>query len=82
MAARADGVQIGGMTAPAATNFSLRSLAQRIAVVVQRVIGVPDYERYVRHVRERHPGTEPVSREEFIRERMASRYSKPGARCC
>lgn len=58
------------------------SIGARIAAVIQRIIGVPDYERYVRHVRERHPGTEPMSRDEFHRERLASRYSKPGARCC
>lgn len=58
------------------------SLAARIASVLQRVVGAPDYERYVAHVREHHPGTEPMSRDEFVRDRLASRYSKPGARCC
>ena len=52
------------------------------ANVVRRVIGVPDYDRYVAHVRVCHPGTEPMSREEFARERLASRYERPGSRCC
>jgi uncharacterized short protein YbdD (DUF466 family) len=33
-------------------------------------------------VRARHPGTEPVSRSEFVRQRLADRYDRPGARCC
>ena len=52
------------------------------AAVLRRVIGVPDYERYVAHVRQAHPGTIPMSREEFERSRLEDRYSKPGQRCC
>jgi uncharacterized short protein YbdD (DUF466 family) len=54
----------------------------RFASVVRRVIGAPDYERYLSHVRMAHPGTEPVSREQFVREAMARRYGKGASRCC
>ena len=57
-------------------------LIRRAATVVRRVIGAPDYERYVAHVRARHPGEQPLSREEFWRDRLRARYEKPGARCC
>lgn len=60
----------------------IRSRLDRAANVLRRVIGVPDYERYVAHVRTHHPGAQPMSREEFTRQRLADRYSKPGARCC
>ena len=53
-----------------------------IAAVVRRIIGAPDYELYVAHVRACHPGTEPMSRDAFARERMHNRYDKPGGRCC
>lgn len=62
--------------------MSARELLRTAAYVLQRVIGVPDYDRYADHVRAHHPGVEPMSREEFMRQRLADRYSKPGARCC
>jgi uncharacterized short protein YbdD (DUF466 family) len=52
------------------------------ANVIRRVIGVPDYDRYVAHLRVHHPGAQPMTRDEFIRQRQIDRYSKPGARCC
>jgi uncharacterized short protein YbdD (DUF466 family) len=55
---------------------------RRAADVVRRVIGVPDYDRYIAHVHACHPGTAPMSREEFAQERLNSRYEKPGSRCC
>ena len=56
--------------------------AQRAAAVVRRVIGVPDYEGYLAHMRQRHPGCAPLSRERFLAERMQARYERPGSRCC
>jgi len=61
---------------------SIRVFCRDAANVVRRVIGVPDYDRYVAHLEARHPGTLPMSRDEFIRQRQVDRYSKPGARCC
>jgi uncharacterized short protein YbdD (DUF466 family) len=63
----------------------MRTMLRRLrlaARTLRTVIGVPDYERYVAHVRRRHPGCEPMSREAFVRERLEARYSRPGARCC
>ena len=59
-----------------------RQWVRQAADVVRRIMGVPDYERYLTHVRECHPGTVPMSKEEFARERLASRYERPGSRCC
>ena len=56
--------------------------ARRAADVVRRVIGVPDYERYLFHMRQRHPGCVPLSRERFLAERLEARYERPGSRCC
>jgi uncharacterized short protein YbdD (DUF466 family) len=50
--------------------------------VVRRVIGVPDYEAYVEHLRCAHPDVHPLTRDEFARQRMEARYSRPGSRCC
>ena len=55
---------------------------RRAAAIVRRVIGVPDYERYLAHVRQCHPGTVPMTRPEFERARLDDKYSRPGQRCC
>ena len=65
-----------------ASNFSLADQVKRVAKVVRTIIGVPDYERYVAHVQECHPGREPMSRTEFAKNRMEARYNQPGNRCC
>ncbi len=50
--------------------------------VVRAIIGAPDYDRYVAHMREHHPECQIATRDEFMRQRLESRYSRPGARCC
>jgi uncharacterized short protein YbdD (DUF466 family) len=68
---------------PSTPQFSrVGNALQRAAAVVRRVVGVPDYETYVAHVRTCHPGTEPMSRAEFERARLEDKYSRPGQRCC
>ena len=61
--------------------MSMLERFRKIAAVVRRILGVPDYERYLAHVRLAHPGQTPLSEEEFFRERLEGR-AKPGARCC
>lgn len=46
------------------------------------MVGVPDYETYVSHVRRTHPDREPMSYEAFFRERQAARYGGGAGRCC
>ena len=55
---------------------------RRALRVVRTVIGAPDYERYVDHMHDHHPGCDVVSRDEFMRQRLENRYSRPGSRCC
>ena len=61
---------------------ALLAFAHRAASVLRCVIGAPDYERYLAHVTRRHPGTPPLSREEFARDALSRRYDRPGSRCC
>ena len=61
---------------------SLRVRLQRVLRVIRSIIGAPDYERYVAHVESHHPGCAVMSRDEFMRQRLESRYSRPGSRCC
>ena len=54
----------------------------RCAAVVRRIIGAPDYDAYLSHVRAHHPERQPLSEREFVAERLTARYEKPGSRCC
>ena len=62
--------------------ISLRERLSRALDVVRRIVGVPDYDRYVAHMRSHHPDVTPMSCEEFTAQRMADKYSRPGSRCC
>ena len=57
-------------------------MIQRLAQILRRIIGAPDYPSYVAHLRAHHPGREPLSERDFVTERLRARYEKPGARCC
>lgn len=49
------------------------------------MVGVPDYDAYVAHRKEVHPGEPIMSYEAFFKERQASRYGENGgrvSRCC
>ncbi|MFB0841445.1 YbdD/YjiX family protein [Paenibacillus oleatilyticus] len=49
------------------------------------LVGVPNYERYVEHRKECHPGEPIQTREEFFREAQEARYNAKGgkvSRCC
>ncbi len=65
-----------------AGGFSLADQVRRVARVVRTIIGAPDYERYVAHVHQCHPGQAVMSREEFAQSRLDARYNQPGNRCC
>jgi len=64
------------------TPAHIGAFLRRAAAIVRRVVGVPDYEVYVAHVHECHPGTVPLTRDEFERSRLEDKYSRPGQRCC
>jgi uncharacterized short protein YbdD (DUF466 family) len=62
---------------------SLATLWKRIRETGNLMVGLPDYERYVAHIRERHPDRPAMSRAEFVAERTKRRYEGGGAgRCC
>lgn len=60
-------------------------LRETLARTARLMVGVPDYEAYVAHRRQVHPGDPVMTYEEFFRERQASRYGENGgkiSRCC
>jgi uncharacterized short protein YbdD (DUF466 family) len=53
-----------------------------LAHVVRRIIGVPDHQRYLEHMRLHHPDAAPLDSVAFARDVLARRYERPGSRCC
>lgn len=58
------------------------ALVSQTIAVIRRIIGAPDYDRYLAHMRERHPADIPLSRADFERRCQEDRYNRPGSRCC
>lgn len=58
------------------------SRLKRVAAVIRRMIGVPDYDRYLAHMREHYPECTPLDPRTFERERLTARYKATGSRCC
>lgn len=60
----------------------MRTWFARATRSLNRIIGAPDYESYVSHARTCHPDATLMTHDEFVRQRLEDRYSRPGARCC
>ncbi|MBN9145877.1 MAG: YbdD/YjiX family protein [Novosphingobium sp.] len=47
------------------------------------LVGMPDYDAYLAHIRAHHPDRAPMTRQEFFRNRQEARYGKgSGGKCC
>ena len=48
------------------------------------MVGIPDYDTYIKHRALQHPDQPVMTRDEFFRERQESRYGGKGRtfRCC
>ena len=63
----------------------LETWLSRAAKTARLMIGIPDYDNYVRHRRANHPNEPIMSYEEFFRERQHARYAIEKGRfkgCC
>ncbi len=49
---------------------------------LRRVIGMPDYAEYLRHLEQRHPEWPVPSEREFFELYLRSRYGDGPTRCC
>lgn len=58
------------------------SVLARLASVLRRISGMPDYAGYAEHLRRCHPGTAVPSEREFYTEYLRSRYEEGPTRCC
>lgn len=47
------------------------------------MVGIPDYDAYLRHMTDHHPDRPVMDRTQFFRDRQQARYGgKNGGRCC
>ena len=61
---------------------ALRAEYRRLISNARRVLGVPDYDVYVAHLRARHPDRAIPTKAAFFAERQRTRYEGGGGRCC
>lgn len=61
---------------------TLRLTLWRLGTLLRALAGVPDYERYVAHMRRRHPDAPVLSRGELIARCQRDRFDRPGGKCC
>jgi uncharacterized short protein YbdD (DUF466 family) len=60
----------------------LQDLGRYARMTARLMVGVPDYDGYLAHMRRTHPDQVPMSYEEFFRDRQAARYAGGGRGCC
>ncbi|MES2669316.1 MAG: YbdD/YjiX family protein [Pseudomonadota bacterium] len=59
-----------------------RALWRLLAQTARLIVGVPDYDLYLAHMRRMHPDTPPMTREAFFVNRLEARYGRGASRCC
>lgn len=47
-----------------------------------QLVGIPDYESYLAHMAQHHPGVPPLSRRAFCAHAIDRKYGRTGPRCC
>ncbi|NMG74747.1 CstA-like transporter-associated (seleno)protein [Aromatoleum diolicum] len=60
----------------------LSKLGKYLGQAARLMVGLPDYDTYVAHVKATHPDRPVMSYEEFFRERQEARYGGGTGRCC
>ncbi len=60
----------------------LKRLYQRSDRFINLLVGMPSYDKYVEHMKTVHPEREILSRKEFFKEALESRYNGGVNRCC
>lgn len=67
--------------AQSATQASART-GRYFGQTLRLMVGVPDYDNYVRHMRKTHPDQEPMDYNTFFKERQAARFGGKGRITC
>ena len=60
----------------------LARMGEYLGQAARMMVGLPDYDTYVQHVRTTHPDRTPMTYDEFFRERQEARFSGATGKCC
>ena len=60
----------------------LRRLYQRSDRFINLLVGMPSYDKYVEHMRTKHPDRNILSRKDFFKEALEARSNGGATRCC
>lgn len=60
----------------------LAKVGRYLGQTAKLMVGVPDYDTYVQHMRTTHPDQTPMTYEAFFRDRQAARYGEGKGPCC
>ncbi len=60
----------------------LISLLRLIAQALRLMVGIPDYQQYLNHMRDHHPEHPPMSPEQFVLRAQLARYAGNKAGKC
>ncbi|WP_028218231.1 YbdD/YjiX family protein [Paraburkholderia oxyphila] len=61
---------------------NVQTAGRYLGQAMRLMVGLPDYEGYVAHMRATHPDRAPMTYEEFFRERQNARYGSGAGKCC
>jgi uncharacterized short protein YbdD (DUF466 family) len=61
---------------------SIAGGARALRQSLRLMVGVPEYDTYVAHMRNKHPDQPVMPYQEFFRERQEARYGSKVSRCC
>lgn len=59
----------------------IKQTYEHIDNVLGTILGMPNYEKYVEHIKTHHPDRKPMSRKEFYKQFQESKDGKIN-RCC
>ena len=61
----------------------MNAMFERLRRTARLMVGLPDYDAYLRHMAAHHPDRPTMDRVQFFRDRQEARYGgKNGGRCC
>ncbi|WP_298398706.1 YbdD/YjiX family protein [Sphingobium sp.] len=61
----------------------MKAMLATLRRTARLMVGMPDYDAYLRHMAQHHPDQPAMDRTQFFRNRQEARYGgKNGGRCC
>jgi len=61
---------------------NVQTAGRYLGQAMRLMVGLPDYEGYLAHMRATHPDQPAMTYEEFFRERQNARYGAGAGKCC